>query len=286
MKKALIAYFSQGGTTRSVSEQILKGLNDKQIQVDLYDIAEGALLDINSYDIIGIGSPTYIYRPPFSVIEFIKNLPNLDGIPFFTFVLYGTTPGRTGNILRNLLTIKGAKEIGYAKFKGADYFVGYLQRGYLFSPDNPNNDELEIASNFGREIAVNLSNGNYIKPDMDSGPGIVYTIENLITKKFLAKYVYSYFFKADAEKCDSCKVCVKKCPNNNIQLDTNGIPQWGRNCLFCFYCEMKCPKDAIKSPIDWLIMAPFMSYNVFQADKNSSIDQVKVVHSKGKTKRV
>ena len=26
MKKALIAYFSQGGTTRSVSEQILKGL--------------------------------------------------------------------------------------------------------------------------------------------------------------------------------------------------------------------------------------------------------------------
>jgi len=100
----------------------------------LYDITEGPLLEINSYDMIGIGSPTYIYRPPFSVIEFIKNLPNLDGLPFFTFVLYGTTPGRTGNVLRNLLTIKEAKEIGYAKFKGADYFVGYLQRGYLFSP--------------------------------------------------------------------------------------------------------------------------------------------------------
>lgn len=33
-------------------------------------------------------------------------------------------------------------------------------------------------------------------------------------------------------------------------------------------------------------MAPFMSYNVYQADKDPSIDQAKVVHSKGKIKRV
>ena len=172
MKKALIAYFSQGGTTRTVSEQILKGLNDKHIQVDLYDIAEGSLFDINSYDMIGIGSPAYIFRPPFSVIEFIKSLPDLNGLPFFAFVMYGTKPGKTGNVIRNLLTIKGAKEIGYAKFKGADFSVGYLQRGYLFSPDNPNGNELEVAINFGREIAANFSDNNYIKPDMDSGPRI------------------------------------------------------------------------------------------------------------------
>ena len=189
MKKALIAYFSQGGTTRSVSEQILKGLSEEQIQVDLYDIADGPIFDISSYDMIGIGSPVYIYRPPFKVVEFIKSLPDLDGLPFFTFVLYGTKPGTTGNVLRNLLTIKGAREIGYAKFKGADFFVGYLQRGYLFSPDNPNNNELEIANSFGREIATNFSDNNYIKPDMDSGPGLVYTIENLITKKILATVV-------------------------------------------------------------------------------------------------
>jgi len=286
MKKALIAYFSQGGTTRSVGEQILKGLNEKQIQVDFYDITEGPIFDIKSYEIIGIGSPAYIFRPPFSVVEFIKSLPDLDGLSFFTFVMYGTKPGKTGNVIRNLLTIKGAKEIGYAKFKGADFWVGYLQRGYLFSPDNPNDNELEMAINFGREIAANFSGDNYIKPDMDSGPGIVYTIENLITKKILTNYVYSYFFKADAKKCDSCKICIKKCPNNNIRLDKNGIPQWGRNCLFCLYCEMKCPKDAIKSPVDWLIMAPFMSYNIIQADKDPSIDQAKVVHSKGKTKRI
>ena len=81
--------FSQGGTTRSVSEKIAKGLNGQQFQVDLHDIVEGPLTDINSYDMIGIGSPVYIYRPPFKETEFIKSLPDLDGRPFFAFVLYG-----------------------------------------------------------------------------------------------------------------------------------------------------------------------------------------------------
>lgn len=141
MKKALIAYFSQGGATRLISEQILKGIKDKQFRVDLYDIAAGQPPDINNYDMIGIGSPAYIYRPPFNVLEYIKNLPDLDGLPFFIFVLYGTKPGTTGDSLRNGLSLKSVKEIGYAKFKGADFYLGYLQRGFLFSPDNPNKDE-------------------------------------------------------------------------------------------------------------------------------------------------
>lgn len=286
MKKTLIAYFSQGNTTKAVAKNISTGIESKQFHVDLYNIADGDPPDIDGYDMIGIGSPVYIFRPPFNVLEYIKNLPELDGLPFFTFVLYGTKPGTAGDFLRNALSFKGGKEIGYAKFKGADFFLGYLQRGFLFSPDNPNKDELENAHNFGQEIAKNFSDNTYIKPDMDSGPGIVYTIENLITKKILVKYVYSYFFKADMEKCNSCGICIKECPNNNIHLDKNGTPQWSRNCLFCLYCEMKCPKDAIRSPVDWPIMAPFMNYNVYQANKDPLIDQTKVVHSKGKTKRI
>ena len=66
------------------------------------------------------------------------------------------------------------------------------------------------------------------------------TLKNAIPVKFVLKNVRTIIFTS-----------IK-----------NGIPQWGRNCLFCLYCEMKCPKDAIKSPVDWLIMAPFMNYNI------------------------
>ena len=286
MKKVLIAYFSQGGTTRSIAEHILNGMKYKNWEVDLYDITNDLPPNIDSYDIVGIGSPVYIYRPPFNVIKFIKTLPELNGRPFFVFILYGTKPGDTGNLIRDALTHKGGKEIGYKKFKGADFFLGYLQRGFLFSPDNPNKNELEIANNYGQEIVTTFSNDAYLKPDRDSGPGIIYTIENLITKKILIKYVYSYFFKVDMGKCNSCEICAKKCPNNNIHLNENGIPKWGRNCSFCIFCEMKCPKDAITSIIDWPIMAPFMAYNVYQAKNDPVVDQVKVIHSKGKTKRI
>ncbi len=62
--------------------------------------------------------------------------------------------------------------------------------------------------------------------------------------------------------------------------------QWGHNCLFCLYCEVKCPKDAIKSVMDWPIMAPFMNYNVYEGKKSPLIEHVQVIHNKGKTKRI
>ena len=38
--------------------------------------------------------------------------------------------------------------------------------------------------------------------------------------------------------------------------------------------------------MDWPIMAPFMSYNVHEGLKDPSIDQIRVIHNKGKTKRI
>lgn len=286
MPKALIIYFSQGKTTKKISNSISKGLATEGFIVDLYDITQDLPPEVTNYDMVGIGSPVYIFRPPFNVMAFLKNIPNLNGMPFFCFILHGTLPGVAGNIIREHLTLKGGKEIGYAKFKGADYFLGYIQRGVLFSPDNPNETDMDNARQFGQEVAGRLTERKYEKPGMDSMPGIVYSIEELITKEFFIKYMYSYLFKLDKEKCDLCSVCLHKCPNNNISLNKNGHPQWGRDCLFCLYCQMKCPKDAIKSVVDWPIMAPFMSYNVSQSLNNSMIEHVSVEHSKGRTKRI
>ena len=36
--------------------------------------------ELDNYDIIGIGSPTYFFRPPFIVMDFVKNLDGLVGI--------------------------------------------------------------------------------------------------------------------------------------------------------------------------------------------------------------
>jgi len=262
MAKVLMAYFSQGKTTKKIVKMVSNGLESMGFTVDIYNIADKMTPDIANYDLIGIGSPVYIFRPPFNVMEYVKGLPGLNGLPFFCFVLHGTLPGNAGNILRDTLSIKGGREIGFAKFKGADFFLGYLQRGFLFSPDNPDDIDLKNAKSWAQEIAGHFSGKKYNNPEKDSMPGIIYSIEKLITKEFFIKYIYSYLFKVDKEKCDSCKVCIVTCPNKNIRFDKNDLPHWGRECLFCLYCQMKCPRDAIKSVVDWPVMAPFMNYNV------------------------
>lgn len=286
MKKALIAYFSQGGTTAKISGEISKGLSEKEYEVDLCSITEKSVPDINGYDLIGIGSPVYILRPPFNVMDYVRKLPALNGLPFFVFMLYGSVPGNAGTILRKALERKGGREVGYSSFKGAEYFIGYVQRGVLFSPDNPSSDELEQAHLFGRESAQYASADGYVKPPNDPFPPAVYLFERMVTVRFLLNHVYSYFFKADREKCSSCGLCAKLCPEKNISFDQDGMPCWGRRCIFCGYCEMKCPEDAITTPVDWTIFAPLLLYNIHCGKKSPSIDYVSVTHQKGKTKRI
>ena len=56
----------------------------------------------------------------------------------------------------------------------------------------------------------------------------------------------------------------------------------GTKCLLCGSCELVCPKDAIRSVLDWPVFAPFMYYNIRRSKKNG-IPFVNVRHSGGKT---
>jgi ferredoxin len=62
----------------------------------------------------------------------------------------------------------------------------------------------------------------------------------MLTVKPLRNYFYSYFYRVDASKCNSCGLCVKLCPQKNVKLDPKELPRWGRNGIFCGHCEMRC----------------------------------------------
>jgi len=149
MKKALIMYFSQGGSTKKTGEAVGRGLENSGYRVDYHDIAGKERPDVTGYDLIGVGSPVYIYRTPFNVMKVLKGLPPLKGKPFFVYIMYGTLPGSAANSIRKLLVSKGGVDRGLEKFMGADYFLGYLRMGYLFSPDEPSGGSFKRAEKFG-----------------------------------------------------------------------------------------------------------------------------------------
>lgn len=286
MSTGLIVYFSLGGTTAQVAESIATGLCAAEHSIDLCNIRDEQPPGLEGYDLLGIGAPTHYYRPPFNVMDYLNRLPNLDGLPAFAFVLQGTYRGDTGNVIRGILAEKGAQEVGYFYCHGADFFLGYLKEGYLFSPEHPTTEELSQAKRFGRKVANIAAGQEYTRPKDDPPPAIVYRMERLLLNRWLVKRVYSPLFRVNRKKCTACGLCMKQCPTGNITEDKGGYPTWGRDCLLCLNCEMRCPKDAITSPVSWLLVRPAMMYNVRRASRDPSLDHVRVKHSEGRTQRM
>ena len=286
MTRGLIVYFSQGGTTARVAESIAAGLRAAEWQVTLCNMKDKQPPSLDGYDLLGIGAPAYYYRAPFKVMDYLNSLPPLNGLPALVFVLYGTYIGDTGNAIRQVLSRKGAQEVGYFHCYGADFFLPYLKEGYLFSPDRPTAEELAKAERFGREAANRVASQEYAKAKDDPPPAAIYRLERFLTNRWLSKQVYSRLFRIDAKKCTSCGLCIKLCPTGNIVEVKQGRLTFGRKCLLCLNCEMLCPEGAITSPESWPLFRPFMIYNVRHASRDPLIEHVRVKHSKGSTQRV
>jgi flavodoxin/NAD-dependent dihydropyrimidine dehydrogenase PreA subunit len=285
MSKGLIVYFSQGGTTARVAESISAGLGTKGYEVDLHNITDGQPPDPGGYDLLGVGAPAYYYRPPFDVSAYVAGLPDLAGLPAFAFVLYGTYCGDAGNAIRLGLARKGAKEVGYFHCRGADYYTGYLKQGYLFSPDHPTPEELAQAHEYGCQVAARAEGDAYTKPPDDPTLAFIYRFERFITNRLFTQQMYSRLFRVNKQKCTACRICVQECPTGNITEGKEGRPVWSRNCLLCLYCEMRCPEEAITSPVSWPLFTPFIKYNVRHASLDPSLDNVRVTLGQGKVHR-
>lgn len=283
-KRVLIAEFSQTGSTLKVGDEIAMGLQSYGCEVSFQTINGTGLSSLNDFDIIGIGTPVYAFRPPFLVMDFINSLPDLNGKYFFVFTLHGTFPGNTGNIIRRKLQKKHGHDAGYLLCHGADYFIGYLKQGYLFSPDSPTKSDLQSAFEFGKKVATRCQSDIRKTERYDHSTPFIFALERLTTNRLITKMLYTKMFKADG-RCNGCEICVKRCPTHNIVMGLDKKPVWQKNCLLCATCELKCPNDAITSCYDFVGFAPFMFYNIRKA-KKEKIPYVRVRQEGGKTIRL
>jgi flavodoxin/Pyruvate/2-oxoacid:ferredoxin oxidoreductase delta subunit len=284
MPKSLVAFFSQGGTTVKTAECIAKGLRANGFQVDFNDIKAGKPPDMKLYDLLGIGSPVYACRIPFNVSDYIQSLPYLNNMPFFAFNLYGTYPADAGGQLLKLLAKKGAKYMGYFSCRGPEYNLGYLQKGYHFSPDNPTNEDMAQAEAFGREVAAFMSGKGQMPVVRFHSPPFVYRLERMLCDRFCIEQLMTRTFRVNDDLCNGCGLCVKLCPNGNIEEVKNGRPKWGRHCLGCATCQMKCPKEAITSML--AMLGPMFDYNVRHMAKDTTLQFARVRHHNGRTERL
>jgi Pyruvate/2-oxoacid:ferredoxin oxidoreductase delta subunit/flavodoxin len=275
MATAVVACFSITGTTRSVAESVARGLRRAGFSAELADITarphEALSAIASGIDLLAVGSPTHYFRLPASVTAWLAGLPELDSVRTLPFVLHGTYVGAAGNQLRGLLAAKGAAESGYRTCPGTDSYLPYLRRGVWFAAGHPDAADLAAAEDWARRAARDPEP----PAPRDGRTHWVYALERAMTRPPLVAHFYSRFFLADTMRCDGCGICAHRCPVGNVTLTDARTPRWGRSCLACFECQLRCPRDAISSPADWRAFTPFVNYNVRQASRDPAVSQVR-----------
>lgn len=286
MLKCLIVYYSMGGTTAKVAESIAAGLRSNGYDCHLHNLKNGPAPELKEYHLLGIGAPVYYFRQPFNIIDYASSLPDLKNLPVFTFNTFGTYQFDAARWFDRILVAKGAIRTGHFACHGTGLFLGYVKLGYLFSPDHPTPEDLSKAEQFGLNLATAIKNNRSIPIDKDHPAPFVYWIERFLTNRWLARQVLSRSFSVNSSACNSCGACIKNCPTHNLTKGDRGQPVWGRNCNLCLMCETKCPRDAIKSMIDWPIFLPFLKFNVRVASRDNALHHVRVKHHQGKTEKL
>lgn len=101
--KVLIVYESKYGNTKKVAETIGEGITEEGNETDVLHVKAVERETVKDYDVILIGSPTYVGSHSRSIKKFIKSLKNLS-LKGKSFAVFDTQMGGTeGGFLRNTI---------------------------------------------------------------------------------------------------------------------------------------------------------------------------------------
>lgn len=246
----LIIYFSQTGGTEKIAQKIKQGILNQGNSCDIIGIKEALSKDLGKYDIIGIGTPTFYYREPVNVRNFILAMEKVDGKHCFLFCTHGSIIGNTFYYMREELANSGYIVIGT--------YDSYSESSIQFYPkimhtqNHPDEKEFEEAIEFGEkiyDISLRIQKGekSLIPTFKLVDDTWWFKQANMLTLEVL-RQMYPVF-KIDMSKCTQCLTCQNNCPVNAINIESDPPEIQMEGCIYCLYCEKVCPEGAIIA--DW-----------------------------------
>lgn len=233
----MILYFSGTGNSEYTAKRIGRLINDDA--VNLFEkLRDNNFSEIHSVRPWVIVSPTYAWRIPRILQEWIEQTKLTGNNDIYFVMTCGGSIGNAGKYLKNLCTNKGMN------YRGCYEVV--MPENYIAMFSTPTKEEaIEIiakADNIIDKVAEIILKG-------EAFPENSVTLTGKISSGFVNDIFYPMFVKAKkfytTDSCISCGKCVKGCPMRNITLK-NEKPVWGNNCTHCMACICSCPKEAIE----------------------------------------
>lgn len=249
----LIIYFSQTGGTEKIASKIKDGILKSNNKCDMVKIKKSQDKDLKNFDLIGIGTPTFYYREPINVKNFIQNMQEGNGKYSFLFCTHGSVIGNTFYYMEEELKKKEYLVIGSFDSYSASSLQFYPE--IMHTTDHPDKIELEEAFQFGKnicDISLRIENGeSTLVPKFNLIEDTWWVKQNKTLTLEVLRQVFPKF-EINEEECTKCLTCQENCPTDAIDVEANPPEIQKESCIFCGFCEKVCPEKAIKT--DWKLM--------------------------------
>ena len=271
--KVLIIYYSQTGNTGKIARAIKSGIEPLVEECDLLAVTKVAPVDLEAYDLIGLGTPVWMGGLTPNVRIFIESLPQQDGKQIFCFNTHGVMPEQYFPGVIRKLQIKGFTPIGWQDWYGSVHFQ-VAPKPY-FTDGHPDEIDLQEATAFGGRMAktsrrILAGETDLIPPP----PEFVLTPQLLALLEFYQSGHNPHGrLSFDKEKCiyPKCRLCEANCLMGYIDFSASP-PRYGSEgdaCdmwMGCTFCELICPTGAISCDWDEVLQENMGLAELFGAD--------------------
>lgn len=235
--RTTIFYFTGTGNSLKVAKDIAARLGDAKL-VPVAKAVKGSI-DLSA-DRIGIVFPVYMWGMPSLVVEFVKRMKAGSDKYIFAAATYGGWPAGTLLQLAELLNKRGMKlSAGFGVRMPGNYTPMYGARSA-----GVQHKQFDAASGKVKIISEIVKNGGKHKPEANNFL-VNALFSNLFYKVSMPKiHTMDKPFNV-LDNCNSCGICHKVCPVENIKL-VNRKPVWQGKCEQCLACLQWCPVEAIQ----------------------------------------
>lgn len=224
-------YFSPTRTSGKIVHAIAEGMNipvNKEIDLT-YPTVKQAITIRDTLPIIGV--PTYAGRVAPTALERLKYLHG-ESTPAILVVLYGNRDYEDALLeLSNFV-----KERGFVPIAGGA-FIGehsYSTAAMPTAGGRPDQSDIDIAKNFGKEVVARYAHLPSFQP--------LHVTGNFPYKEIKPKTPATP--TTNDALCTRCEFCISICPVQIIKLENNHIVSDPETCIKCCACVKRCPFEA------------------------------------------
>jgi ferredoxin/flavodoxin len=263
--KGVVVYYTGTGNTGQYADAIYRGMKSV-ISCDVANIKKIDPKRMGKYDVMAIGSPNWYERVPANVVNFIYDMPRMDGKHAILFGSHGGGGPCIFWMMGRSILKKGMTIIGWSDWYGSDHLTPHVN-----VPDSewghPDSVDLAEAEAFGKRIAehhvrIHAGETELIPelPKPELGGDSLFSPAGTGTKIGFAGGASGGSPRFDLAKCayPRCTRCEVNCPANAIDLSVLANAGSAANkelhpvvlkeaCMQCGgLCERVCTYDAIQ----------------------------------------